>query len=534
MKKSMGRRIIKILGITILAIIFILGGTFIYYTTRSTVSVATKKGTLHELTMEEKLEDFNYMYKILEENHPYFEVEKRKTGYDWLGSKEDFEDWIRATENNEEYYSTIERILFLVQNGHTNIIKPESYDEYKQLYGGMSNKAWSSVLNTEGVEAKYEEWKRIIQSKYTLVPLSFRYIEGNYVVTNPSFINEDVLKKHGIPNYSILKAVNGVDIDEYIKSLSDKRFLKYDNKRSKLKSSNLSIPCAADEEIKLKFVTPEGETLEKSLSGIEYAPEYNSMGNAEKLYHTEIIEKDKLAYIKVSSFSAFNVEKDRAGIYEFYKSIKDYPYLIIDIRGNGGGSENYYTQNLVPPLIDKKLEASFYMVFRGGEYIKPFLASRMMFTKPIKNIPNGLNYPEETKSDFTSFLSVSREIPPRDSVGFKGKIFLLVDDYVYSSAESFAAVSKATGFATIVGTRTGGDGIGIDPAIFALPNSGLLIRFPLEMGLNPDGTSSEEASTEPDIYVEQTYEDFIKYNEYKGGLINPYDTVINKVIEMTK
>lgn len=530
----MGKRINKILGIALLAIILITGGAYIYFNTQSTVSVATRPGILQELTMEEKLEDFNYMYKILEENHPYFEVEKRKTGYDWLAHKEDFEGWIKATRNNKEYYSTIERILFLVQNGHTNIIKPESYDEYKRLYSGMSNKAWGSVLNDKGVAAKYEEWKKIVQTKNVLVPLSFRYIEGNYVVTNPFFTDEDVLKKYGIPKYSILMAVNGINIDDYVKSLMDKRFLKYDNKRSKLKSSSLSVPCDVDEEMKLTFLTPEGEILNKSIAGVEYAPKYNSRMDAERLYQTAIIEKNKLAYLKVESFSAFNVEKDRAGIYEFYKAIKDYPYLIIDIRGNGGGSENYYTLNMVPPLIDKELKASFYMVFREGEYIKPFLASRMMFTKPIKNIPEGLNYPEETKKDFSSFLSSSREISPRDSVGFKGKIFLLVDDYVYSSAESFAAVTKASGFATIVGTRTGGDGIGIDPAIFALPRSGLLIRFPLEMGLNPDGTSSEEASTEPDIYVEQTYEDFIKFNEYKGGLINPYDTVINKVIEMTK
>lgn len=534
MKKSIGKRIVKILGIAALVTLLIIGGAFIHYNTRSTVEVMTKAGLLQELTTEEKLEDFNYMYKILEENHPYFEVEKRKTGYDWLAHREDFESWIRAAGNNLEYYNTIERILYLVQNGHTNIIRPESYDDYRRLYIGINNNAWKSVLNNEGVAAKYEGWKEIIKSKNVVIPLAFKYIEGNYVVTKPSFVYEDILMKHGIPKYSILKAVNGVKIDDYVKSIMDRRLLKYDSKRSKLKASSLSIPCRKGEEVKLTFLTPEGKILEKTITGIEYAPGISSMSDVEKLYHTAIIEKDKLAYIMVESFSAFNVEKDRAGIYEFYRDIKDYPYLIIDIRGNGGGSENYYTQNLVPPLIDRKLEADFYMAFRDGEYIKPFLTSRIIITKSIKNIPEGLNYPEEIKSGFSAFLPSSREISPRDPVGFKGRIFLLVDDYVYSSAESFAAFAKAAGFATIVGTRTGGDGIGIDPAIFALPNSGLVIRFPLEMGLNPDGTSNEETSTEPDIYVEQTYEDFINYNEYKGGLINPYDTVINKVIEMIK
>jgi len=36
-----------------------------------------------------------------------------------------------------------------------------------------------------------------------------------------------------------------------------------------------------------------------------------------------------------------------------------------------------------------------------------------------------------------------------------------------------------------------------------LPNSGLIVRFPGEMGLNPDGTVNEEVKTIPDVYVEQ-------------------------------
>jgi hypothetical protein len=84
------------------------------------------------------------------------------------------------------------------------------------------------------------------------------------------------------------------------------------------------------------------------------------------------------------------------------------------------------------------------MAFRDGDYIKPFLKSRGIFAKSIDNIPKGLKYPNEIKSDFSTFLSSTREISPENPVGFKGKIFLIVDDYVYSSAESFAVFAKAS------------------------------------------------------------------------------------------
>jgi hypothetical protein len=37
-----------------------------------------------ELTQKERLDDFEYMYTIIKENHTYLEVNKRQSGIDWL------------------------------------------------------------------------------------------------------------------------------------------------------------------------------------------------------------------------------------------------------------------------------------------------------------------------------------------------------------------------------------------------------------------------------------------------------------------
>ena len=60
--------------------------------------------------------------------------------------------------------------------------------------------------------------------------------------------------------------------------------------------------------------------------------------------------------------------------------------------------------------------------------------------------------------------------------------------------------SKATGFAALVGQRTGGDGIGEDPIPIVLPNSGLIVRYSAVYGVTADGTGSQEFGTEPDFY----------------------------------
>jgi hypothetical protein len=66
---------------------------------------------------------------------------------------------------------------------------------------------------------------------------------------------------------------------------------------------------------------------------------------------------------------------------------------------------------------------------------------------------------------------------------------------------AFTIFAKSTNFATLIGERTGGDGIGFDLAICTLPNSGFAFRFTQEIGLNSDGTYNFEYKTEPDIKV---------------------------------
>ena len=96
--------------------------------------------------------------------------------------------------------------------------------------------------------------------------------------------------------------------------------------------------------------------------------------------------------------------------------------------------------------------------------------------------------------------STLRVEPAAERAAFRGRVWLLVGPTVYSASESFSVFCQATGFAVLVGAQTGGDGIGaLDPVMMRLPNSGILIQFTMMYGLNPDGSSSEEAGTMPDI-----------------------------------
>ena len=79
------------------------------------------------------------------------------------------------------------------------------------------------------------------------------------------------------------------------------------------------------------------------------------------------------------------------------------------------------------------------------------------------------------------------------------KRWVLIGPNNYSASDKFACFCKATGFATLVGTPTSGDGLGSTPLLLLLPESGLLVRFSSMAGENPDQSLNAAVGTLPDV-----------------------------------
>lgn len=220
---------------------------------------------------------------------------------------------------------------------------------------------------------------------------------------------------------------------------------------------------------------------------------------------TDIIVPNEVAYLKISQMNTERIEEDGLITREFFGEIKDYEKLIIDIRGNQGGNDYYWIKNVIEPLTNKELSVKNYLFLRD-DYAKYFYEHRGITFSPTTELDKNIfdSFPEEIKKDCKYYTLSPRTIKPVDPVGFSGKIYLLVDEKVYSSAESFASFCKDSGFATLVGETTGGDGIGLDPIFFSLPNSKMVIRFSGMLVLNNDETINEEVHTIPNVEIDAT------------------------------
>lgn len=214
-----------------------------------------------------------------------------------------------------------------------------------------------------------------------------------------------------------------------------------------------------------------------------------------------------VAYIKVPTLDMLKIAEDRPILFDFYARQKNCKDLIIDIRGNGGGATDYWNKLLVAPTLNEPLIETFFMLFALGPLNEAFVKAGITESPdfkgdvhPISGLPEFPNFHSEYLSQATHYIKGETAHEPNLEHHFDvERKWLLTDKKVYSSSEGFAVFCRTCNWATIVGERTGGDGIGITPFHAVLPESGLLMRYSAILGLNSDGGCNAEFHTTPDI-----------------------------------
>ncbi|GGH80825.1 hypothetical protein GCM10007362_29730 [Saccharibacillus endophyticus] len=264
------------------------------------------------------------------------------------------------------------------------------------------------------------------------------------------------------------------------------------------------VPTASEAEMKKSEEPADAETSEKYRRAAELLGRQLRARSPLKL---ETLEDGRVAYLKIPGLQNERKESDLQQIIPFLEEQKDADALIFDIRGNGGGDSDYWFQ-IVQRLTDQPRSWTTYQLFQGGAFAKPFIETKMGidYTQliPIETLKgeNLPNLPPETFTDFDRYAKDQMQIMPYQPIDFDGRIYLLVDAGVFSSAEAWANFAKESGWATLVGERTGGDGVGWEGAYVALPNSGYVFRMELMMGIDATGASNFEVRTLPEIEVD--------------------------------
>lgn len=231
------------------------------------------------------------------------------------------------------------------------------------------------------------------------------------------------------------------------------------------------------------------------------------------------------AYVAIHSFLN-DRNDDEAPLRDFFVSSEKIGIrnMIVDLRGNLGGYNDYWLNNIVAPNIRQPLQIENIGLYQENYRTRPFMAyyastsfeedmAAMLEAGPLPSLIFNWNrrerklppLPALVESDVSgldkAFQETIRVDKTEEQPLFTGQFWLLCDRDSYSASEYFLSFAKRTGFARIVGEESGGDGSCVVTIYSLLPNSGLLLRYNVLYGLNPDGSCSEEHATAPDVPV---------------------------------
>jgi carboxyl-terminal processing protease len=281
----------------------------------------------------------------------------------------------------------------------------------------------------------------------------------------------------GLQPGDIVVKINGMTVDEHYSKLS--RYFAASDVRAKQVRLIWTLASLLPAECTLEIQTKTGTTkqLIVNRAALKTTPTVQKT-------ESRWLETDKIAYIKVPSFNSPEFERDAVAQVKAYIHA---PAIIVDVRGNGGGST---PSRLVQALMNRP-----YRWWTEGTPLTVGLFRYYAEARPNIELNEYFRNAQLTWQ--------SEETRP-DSGAFAGKLFILADRNTGSAAEDFTVPFKDNGRATIIGETTNGS-TG-QPYMYNF-GDGISIGIGTKRAYMPNGAEFEGIGIVPDIAVPVQRED---------------------------
>jgi carboxyl-terminal processing protease len=364
----------------------------------------------------------------------------------------------------------LEKRIFILSKAYASIgtyfahwedskIKPEKLDEVYQEFLkraiGIEARRDFDLLMLEFIalfnNSHTRYWDDILNKGAKPLGFSWVVLNGQWVVTSTSI--------DGLKRGSVISKINGKPVDSVYSEYS--KYMNASGERARLNAAPYWLPLFVPDSFLLEFIDQKGKINALKVDRTKLA-----LPSERRKTEGDWIEKNKIAYIKIPSFGEPRFENDALELVKRYKKARA---LIIDVRGNTGGST---PSHLIQALMDRPYrwyEESTPMIlagFREDFYDSHFLR-RFDYKKPENTI-------------------------------FSGKLIILIDRMTGSAAEDFIVSFKDNGRATLMGEKT--QGSTGQPYIYDF-GDGIKIFVGAKRAYMPDGSRFEGVGIAPDIEI---------------------------------
>jgi hypothetical protein len=435
-------------------------------------------------------------------------------------------------------YNTPQQIDSLFAVYETLFQKPMTYREVYLTYSEMlsSIRCGHTFANFFNQSDFIQE---VVFNQADKLPFLLRIVDGRMIVT------QNLSGNPQLDNYPEILSINGIVTDDILKDLI--RYVKADGANDGKRLADLNLfgigPFESfDVYFPLRY-PPINRTYElkiqKSEKGVIKEVKINTISRKERtekllkvsaesptkaddfLWKLEFWD-DETAYLQLRTFDVFQLN------FEWDDFLKDAfnqirkrkaANLVLDIRWNEGGQDEillYLGRMLAKKPVSAEQRTEFVAYEKVPDELKPYLSTWMQevydFTGEIKKEENGLY--RLTNPD-------NLQVEPT-SKGFKGNVYLLVNEANSSATFYFAELAKSSKLATLVGTTTGGSQKGLNGGtmfFFRLPNSKIEFDIPI---IGTFSLEKPDTGISPNIEVKETLESL------RAGI----DPIILKVREL--
>jgi hypothetical protein len=445
----------------------------------------------HTFTKIQLKEDFNVLYNALDEAHPgiyrYTVREKFNNLCDSLNTT------IKENWTELDFFRHCSKIIRMMKCGHTGI----------SLSDGYMNHLYSKTL---------------------FFPLQLKFIgDKAYILTClDSLVNVPIgseIISINQQNISIIKN----NIFEMIGSDANIQTAKY-RKMDEDFSILYYLYISKVDSFRIKYI-PFGRTtaVKNVLNGIpwqkisKYKKSYMSC-QQEPVKYT-INDSLNTGVMTIASFIPSLIQKKFGDYYKFIDSTISVfnnlkiANLIIDIRGNNGGDEEYVAY-LLARLLDKPFRIYDRIDAPVNKYSFLEFTNRGFFF----NFFNSMSYikDKETNRYILKNKAGWHKLINPDNPHFNGKIYILINGWTFSGASDFAAIADYNGSEKIIfiGEETGGAYYGNNSGDWlqlVLPNSKIKISMPVRFYLLAvSDHQPEDRGIIPDFQVESNINDILR------------------------
>ena len=480
------------------------------------------------LTKKQMYEDFDQLIEIISDCNPQIPIRAKVTGFDNLKFAKSLRHNIDTITDGNSYFNLLHYVLRSMYDIHAYIA-----DSYHIGVDDLIN-----------IDTNY-----IVRPLFSAFSIrSFlgnpTYIDGSYYFFNENWIIDYKAKDTIRLKDAKILTYNGKEFSKFVKETQytfNQLNARWDYKKKEYYSVYALVPFSG-------ILTLENQG---KIATIDLNKSYQILIN----YKSTHVEKPNIAvnnYFETFKNKVFYFDKDKI-LYirlgsmmddkkEFYDQIKkvgqnnEIKKIIIDVRNNKGGSDYVWHQTLSAIIKDSIL-------------YQPTLA--FVNSSNIKKIYNNSDNGVTTKSfklktfdwcpDFQFLVSEfppSYIVPDSNSLEYDGKIYILQNKYVYSSAHALTSFARYCDQLISIGEPTGLlSGLGLMPTLFQLQNSKFTFRLETAIDVTDVKNIEDVYQDIPEIWIEIPIEKQIEwekdsyYNQQSEEYLFKYDYLFQQVLK---